>query len=336
MSALLILGGIAWDPTIAGALVVATGVATFMGSIWLILSTNTGIRVGTLISFAAFFGWMTILAVTWWMYGSGWKGESPSWQVIDINVGDLGQSALLEARLLPNLEDLKSGYELVLESGDATVMAEFATLPSAADNPDLSDTELAALQASRQLRNETITHSELATVAPNVTDAAGFNDFNGWHLLATTQAGDAQAQAIADILNHPSMGFTSSADFKMLDTYTTGGKPTLQENPNRLDRITHWITSSARLTHPVRYTVVQLQEVVHVTVAPGEIPTRPVIDEAKPVVSVIMVRDLGSVRLRPALVALGSLFIFIALCYWLHVRDKEVMARREEFEKNGN
>ena len=33
-----------------------------------------------------------------------------------------------------------------------------------------------------------------------------------------------------------------------------------------------------------------------------------------------------------ALVTVGSLLIFLALCYWLHVRDKELMARREEFE----
>lgn len=64
----------------------------------------------------------------------------------------------------------------------------------------------------------------------------------------------------------------------------------------------------------------------------GEAPPRPIVDEAEPVVSVIMVRDLGSVRLRPALVMVGSLMVFLALCYWLHVRDKEDMARRKEFE----
>jgi hypothetical protein len=45
-----------------------------------------------------------------------------------------------------------------------------------------------------------------------------------------------------------------------------------------------------------------------------------------------MVRDLGWVRLRPALVTIGSFLIFLTLCYWLHVRDKELMSRREEFE----
>jgi len=335
MSELITLAGIAWDPQIRGILTVATGAVVLLGSVWLIVSTNSGTRLGTLISTAAFFGWMTILACTWWIYGTGWKGESPSWQVIDINVGDLQQSGLPEARLLPNPDDLLTGYELVLSSGDSRAEAEFNTLPSAEDNPDLSETELAELQESVQIKNEIITRSELASVSPEVTNDAGFDDLDGWELLPTTLAGDDQAQAVAGVLAHPSFNFTSSADFKLLDAYTRGGKDSLKENPNRIDRIVQWITSSAQITHPTRYSIVQLQEVIHQEVAPGETPPRPIADESKPVISVIIIRDLGAVRLRPALVAIGCLFIFLALCYWLHVRDKEVMARREEFEKTG-
>ena len=335
MSELISLAGIAWDPQIRGILTVATGSVVLLGSVWLIISTNSGTRVGTMIATAGFFGWMVILAATWWIYGTGWKGENPSWQVIDINVGDLGQSGLPEARSLPNPDDLQSGYELVLASSDSRAQAEYNTLPSAEENPDLSETELAELQASVQLKNEIVTRSELAAVAPEVTDSAGFDDIGGWELLPTTLAGDAQAQAVADVLEHPSLNFSSSADFKLLDAYTRGGKDSLKDNPNRLDRIVQWITSSAQFTHPTRYSIVQLQEVIPQNVAPGETPPRPVADESKPVISVIMIRDLGAVRLRPALVTIGSLFIFLALCYWLHVRDKEVMTRREEFEKTG-
>ena len=67
-----------------------------------------------------------------------------------------------------------------------------------------------------------MTRSELAAVAPEVTRNAGFDDLNGWELLPTTLAGDAQAQAVADVLEHPSLNFTSSADFKLLDAYTRG------------------------------------------------------------------------------------------------------------------
>ena len=78
--------------------------------------------------------------------------------------------------------------------------------------------------------------------------------------------------------------------------------------------------------------MVQLQGVLYQPTVAGEAPPRPVVDPDEPVVSVVMIRDLGWVRLRPALVTIGSLLIFLALCYWLHVRDKELMARREEFE----
>jgi hypothetical protein len=332
MSMITTIAGIAWDPNVSGLLAVLTGVVVLMGSVWYLVSTNSGVRVGTLLAFAAFFGWMFIMSTTWWMYGKGWQGDSPSWQTIDINVGDLGASGLMKARELPNPDELNTGYELVILSGNARAMAEFGTLPTAADNPDVSADALAALQADRQLRNETVTRSELASVSPDITEAAGWHDLNGWRLLPTTESGDAQARAVADILSHPDLGFVSTADFKLLDAYSTGGKPRLTENPNRIDRITHWIANSARITHPTRYTVVQLQRVLDQPTIAGEAPPRPVVDEAEPVVSIIMVRDLGSVRLRPALVMIGSLLIFLALCYWLHVRDKEHMARRREFE----
>ena len=109
-------------------------------------------------------------------------------------------------------------------------------------------------------------------------------------------------------------------------------EPRLGEDPGRWDRISLWITNSARITNPVQYTVVQLQPVVDQPPLPGEAPARPVADPDEPVVSVVMMRDLGNLRLRPALVTIGSLLVFLALCHWLHVRDKEVMARREEFE----
>ncbi len=332
MDTLVTLAGLAWDPEIRGILVVATGFAVLMGSIWLIIVTNSGIRLATLMAAAALMGWMAILGSAWWMYGSGWKGDAPSWKTVDINVGDLGASGVSYARELPNPDEMPSAYELVVASGDATVVAEFHTLPSAADNPDVSAEALAALRSDRQLRNETITRSELAAVARNVTDAAGLRSIGPWRLLATTEAGDAQAQAASDVLAHADLGFASSADYKLLDAYTMGGKPSLGDDPNRWDRISNWITNSVRLTHPTRYTVVQLQGVLHQEVAAGEAPPRPVVDPGEPVVSVVMIRDLGWVRLRPALVAIGSLLVFLALCYWLHLRDKELMERRREFE----
>jgi len=328
---LITLGGISWDLEVRGILVVAVGSIVLIGSVWLIIATNSGARLSTLITLAGLMGFMTILGISWWMYGSGWKGAGPSWQTIDINVGDLNSSALIEARNLPDQEDLLSAYDMVIQSQDEIANLEFNKLPTKSDYPELSLEDLAELQADKQLRNETITHSELAAVSPNLIKSYGLDDLNEWRLLSTAESGDAQAQAIADVLAQSDLGFGSTSDFKVLDSYTYGGKPELKDNPNRWDRISLWVTNSARITHPTRYAVVQFQRVVEQPSIPGMAPPRPVIDQEEPVVSTIMVRDLGTRRLRPALVAIGSLIIFLTLCYWLHVRDKELMAKRQEF-----
>ena len=325
------LGGISWDLEVRGILVVAVGTVVLIGSVWLIIATNSGARLSTLVTLAGLMGFMVILGISWWLYGSGWKGADPSWRTIDINVGDLGSSALMEARDLPDPEDLLSAYEMVVQSGDEIANLEFNKLPTESDYPELSLEDLAALQADKQLRNETITHSELAAVSPNLVKNYGLADLNGSRLLSTAESGDAQAQAIADVLAQTELGFGSTSDFKILDAFTYGGKPELNDNPNRWDRISLWITNTARITHPTRYAVVQLQRVVEQPSIPCMAPPRPVIDKEEPVVSTIMVRDLGTRRLRPALVTIGSLIIFLALCYWLHVRDKELMAKRQEF-----
>ena len=328
---LITLGGISWDLEVRGILVVAVGSIVLIGSVWLIIATNSGARLSTLVTLAGLMGFMTILGISWWMYGSGWKGADPSWQTIDINVGDLNSSALIEARNLPDPEDLVSAYDMVIQSQDEIANLEFNKLPTESDYPELSLEDLARLQADKQLRNETITHSELAAVSPDLIKSYGLDNLNKWRLLSTAESGDAQAQAIADLLAQSDLGFRSTSDFKVLDSYTYGGKPELKDHPNRWDRISLWVTNTARITHPTRYAVVQFQRVIDQPSIPGMAPPRPVVDQEEPVVSTIMVRDLGTRRLRPALVAIGSFIIFLTLCYWLHVRDKELMAKRQEF-----
>ena len=66
---------------------------------------------------------------------------------------------------------------------------------------------------------------------------------------------------------------------------------------------------------------------------PGTAPQIPVVDEDEPIVSIVMIRNLGNLRVLPAMVTIGSLLIFMGLCYMLHERDKELMRRRAEFEK---
>ena len=66
------LGGISWDLEVRGILVVATGSIVLIGSVWLIIATNSGARLSTLVTLAGLMGFMVILGISWWMYGSGW------------------------------------------------------------------------------------------------------------------------------------------------------------------------------------------------------------------------------------------------------------------------
>ena len=55
----------------------------------------------------------------------------------------------------------------------------------------------------------------------------------------------------------------------------------------------------------------------------GKPPPTPDADETQPVVSVLMIRDLGYRRRPAALITLGVLSIFLAIACILHRRDKE-------------
>lgn len=106
--------GIAWVPQIRGILTVLVGVVVLMGSVYLLLSTNVAGRLGFLLSLAAIFGWLTIHGLTWWLYppGNGPAGRIPSWQIEEINHGDLQQAQLDEAHDLdpsglPSPEELR-------------------------------------------------------------------------------------------------------------------------------------------------------------------------------------------------------------------------------------
>ncbi len=62
--------------------------------------------------------------------------------------------------------------------------------------------------------------------------------------------------------------------------------------------------------------------------APGQPPPKAVADPQSPPVAVLLVRDLGTLRLNPALVCIACSLIFGVVCYQLHTRDKEAAARQ--------
>jgi hypothetical protein len=73
-----------WYPTILGILVVVAGIVLFCGSIYLLLGTNLGARLGFLVAATGLAGFMVILSLLWVTTSSPLntlKGREPKWEV---------------------------------------------------------------------------------------------------------------------------------------------------------------------------------------------------------------------------------------------------------------
>ena len=240
-----------WDTPgtsrVRGILIVATAVAILCGSVYLLLGTNMGARLGFLVSIAGLAGWMALMGFIWAIYGIGYKGTAAHWVVEEVVTSETAED--LGAARLEKAHDLSTWRELPPED------------PS---------------------------------------------------------RGEAQATAIAALTGEESRVavYESEADFEVLDAFTTGGK--------KKNFFNNWFPGP----HPPKYTIVQVQAVEELP-EDAEPGTQPEIDESAPVSSVVMVRDLGKLRLPPVLIMLASLIVFGITCNALHRRDKAVWAARE-------
>jgi hypothetical protein len=85
-----------WYPTILGILVVAVAIALFCGSVYALLATNLGARLGFLAAFTGLMGFMVLLTTLWMFTASPLntlKGTPPTWQLETV-AKDLHQSSV--------------------------------------------------------------------------------------------------------------------------------------------------------------------------------------------------------------------------------------------------
>jgi len=289
-----LLAGIAWDPQIRGFLAVGVGIVVLMGSVYLLLGTNLGSRLGFLVALSAVFGWSTIMGLTWWGYGTiGMLGEAPSWEV----------------------------KEIVYASGTT-------------DDSGLSDAELAyareldtsALPPPEEL-NE-LTGDDFVRVRDEVEPTLG-----GWQILPESNPAFGEAKATVDehFVEFPNeeLGLKGAADYVTVYSFETGGKEGLPEDPSRLDRLTTKLKNTFwQVQHPTHYAIIQIQPVQEQETVAGEAPPTPVADPTQPVVSVIMERNLGDVRFPGAMLTIFSGLMFAVTVSMLHRRDLRVAEAR--------
>jgi hypothetical protein len=83
------LAAITWDPFIRGVVILALFIVLLPGSVYLVLSTNTGARLGFLLAGAGLSGMVALLAILWVVLSSTADiGRANSWYPLAVVTGD--------------------------------------------------------------------------------------------------------------------------------------------------------------------------------------------------------------------------------------------------------
>ena len=108
-----------WYPVILGILVVVAGIVLFCGSIYVLLGTNLGARLGFLVAFTSLAGFMCLLTLLWCTTASPLntlKGRIPQWKVQEV-VSDLAQAKTTA------IHDIKQKSNIAIDTEASNVKA---------------------------------------------------------------------------------------------------------------------------------------------------------------------------------------------------------------------
>lgn len=145
------LAALAWDPQIRGALIVLTAFVILPGSVFMLLATNTGARLGFLLAAAGLTGWMAVMGWIWVAYGIGIKGDPPTWKVHDVVTGaNVAELATYEpaAGFPRGWEQLKPGDSVL---ADATAAAGKVLAPAEEGGAEEGGGEEAEVKTERAI-----------------------------------------------------------------------------------------------------------------------------------------------------------------------------------------
>jgi hypothetical protein len=136
-----------WYPTILGVLVVVAGIVLFCGSVYILLGTNLGARLGFLVAFTGLAGFMVILTSLWCVTASPLntlKGRIPQWKVVEV-VKDPAKSKVTDVHGINTKKHVAEATEAsnVKAAVDAALVTKVST-PTVKFTPD--DNKYAAFQ----------------------------------------------------------------------------------------------------------------------------------------------------------------------------------------------
>lgn len=307
-----------WDPGFRGLLTVVLATAILCGSVALILATNSGARLGFLIALTGFCAWMTVMGVIWSLYGIGWRGASPSWEVVDT----------IRTEACTGVVDPPADCNFAIQS-DVEVAADLplpAQLPDPVALRDDSDVLLAAFPPTQ--RDPSL--SDLVTVDPDLFDELN-DQADPWRVLETSNRYTGETQAVvAEALGpNDEALFASSADYVVIGSYLTGGKAPRTDD-SIVSRAAYKVTRTLEVSPPTFYAAVQLQQVIPQETKPGQAPPPPVRDPGAPVITVVMQRvDTGKQRVPQIGMTILMGITTAVLCNSLHRRDQLAKQQRE-------
>jgi hypothetical protein len=156
-------------------------------------------------------------------------------------------------------------------------------------------------------------------------------EFSSWEVIAEDNPafGELSASATAALTDSNPPVFETAGDFVIIEAFETGGKPDRQGD-GIFDRVANRVTNTLRVTNPPHYAVVEVQGVIDQgELQPGQAPPTPEADPEQPAIAVILERNIGNLRVRPAVFTIVSMIIFGITANVLHRRDKRETVNRE-------
>lgn len=271
MNAASILGIVSWDPVLTGYLAVIVAVGVLCGSVYLLLATNLGVRLGFLVAWTGLWGWMLLMSTVWWVFGIGWIGSQPGWNVFQVATNPATVPVETVQQLpIDGRGQIPPGW-VEIDEADARSAADSHVVCGDADPRRL----LAVNSCLFGAATDYFTHRVVIT--------------GGERYRPLGVPDNVITQYFFPSRGRPNYAVVQIQPFA----------PVADLDPNLLDNDGVLILPEAE------------------------------IDDGAPVYSVVMVRDHGSVRLRPALLTIFSALLFGLGCYHLHRRDQAIWAVRE-------
>lgn len=369
MGGLALIGAIAFDPTIRGVLVVVVSTTVLLGSIFMILATNSGVRVGFLVAASGFFAWMFLMGSIWVIYGIGLKGRDPAWMPTDINYSrTTDMPGVPEIAKLPAEESLPDPETLLEErpliwaltlgaEGEAYEPSSLTKLKTAIQPMvTISSQNLAPIvtktrdQATAVLEDHPEVIAQLDEGGVALRDevrkqASSLRDeiekpLGGWCLLTESdpRRGEAQASADAALVAAKAFGdTTTSASYIVKDVFFYGGKepcnPITEESS--LKQAWHRVSTAVEIKNPKLLAAVTVVKAKQFPLVDGEAPPPATAEPDASTTTVAMLRNLGNKRFIPFMFTIANLIGFIIFTTILHYRDKQAMAVRAAFSGAG-